>query len=164
LTGKLGGAVTDYGALADKLKGYVEAAKRAKKRPARYEIDPVAFYESVKAQIEKEAGKANIELRKRKLPTIERVFVPSFYGRLCLTFGTRLLCHVDLQESKERITAVISGPPHGLEIARKEYLFSQEATRLQASPIDEAEKVAVGYSPDQIAAEVVSGLLMGEFD
>ncbi len=125
--------MTDYGALADKLKGFREAAKRAKKRPARHEIDPVAFYESVKAQIEQEAGKANIELRKRKLPIIERIFMPSFLGKLSLTFGTALLCNVDLQEAKGRITAVIVGPPNRLEISRKEYVINPGAVDQQAS-------------------------------
>ncbi len=155
--------MTDYGALADKLKGSGEAVKSAHKRRVKHEVDPVAFYESVKAQIEKEVGKANVELRKRDLPVIERIFMPGFLGKLSLTFDTALLCNVELQEAKGRITAVILGPPNRSEISRKEYLINP-AVDQQASAIDEAEKVAVGYSPDRIAAEVVSGLLMGNFD
>ena len=151
--------MTDYGALADKLKGLEEAVKPAHERLARHGIDPVAFYESVKAQINEEVEKANVELHKRRLPTIERIFVPSLYGKLCLTFGVGLLCHVDLQEAKGRITVMISGPPHGLEIARKEYLLSRETTGLQAFPDDAAQNVAAGYGPDRLAAEIVSELL-----
>ncbi len=54
---------------------------------------------------------------------------------------------------------MISGPPNRLEIARKEYLLNPVEADLQAFPIGAAEKVAAGYSPDRIAAEIVSELL-----
>ena len=41
--------------------------------------------------------------------------------------------------------AVISGPPNALEISRKEFLLFE------------------GRDPEEIAVEIVSGLLMGEF-
>jgi hypothetical protein len=155
--------VIDYGALADKLKVSGEAVTQANKRRARHEIAPAAFYESVKTQIEVEVEKANEELRKRGLPIIERIFMPSFLGRLSLTFGTALLCSVELQESKGRVRAVIFGPPNRDEIARKDFLLNPEAADLQGSTMSEVEKVAVSYSPQRIAAEIVSGLLTGEF-
>ena len=156
--------MTDYGALADKLKGSGEGVQRGHKRLAGHGVDPVAFYESVKAQIEMEVEKANVELRKRDLPVIERIFMPGFLGKLSLTFDTALLCNVDLQEAKGRITAVILGPPNRCEISRKEYLINPAAVDPLARAIDKAEKVAIGFSPDRIAAEVVAGLLMGNFD
>ncbi|MGO8932403.1 MAG: hypothetical protein ACLQDA_01715 [Terracidiphilus sp.] len=135
----------------------------AAKRLANYGFDPVTFYQYVKAQVEEEVDQANAELRKQKLPLIERVFMPSFQGKLSLTFGIGFLCTVELLEAKGRIRAVIFGPPNRDEIARKDYFLSSEAVDLQDSPIEEVQKIAVGFSPHRIAAEIVSGLLMGEF-
>lgn len=153
----------NYGVLADRISGSVQAGSPARKRLARNGIDPAAFYESVKAQVEEEVGKANEELRKRGLSTIERIFIPSFLGKLSLTFGTALLCSVELHESKGRVRAVIFGPPNRDEISRKDFFLIPEAADLQGSPMSEVEKAAVGYSPQQIAAEIVSALMLREF-
>ncbi len=153
----------NYGVLADRINGLVQAGIPARKRLARNGIDPAAFYESVKAHVEEEAEKANAELRKRGLSTIERIFIPSFLGKLSLTFGTALLCTVELNGSKGRVRAVIFGPPNRDEISRKDFFLIPEALALQYSPTDEPQKAAVGYSPDRIAAEIVSGLLTGKF-
>ena len=102
------------------------------------------IYENVKVQVRHESEKANTELQKRGRGRIERVFLPSYQGRLCLTFGSQLLCTVDLQEAKGQIAAIITGPPNALEISRKEFALTQ-------------------YRPEQIAVEIVSGLLQGEF-
>jgi hypothetical protein len=99
----------------------------------------------VKLHVNTEIEKANVEMRKRKLDTIERIYMPSHRGKLCLTFGSGLLCTVDLQEGKRQIAAVISGPPNAMEISRKEF------------PLIE------GCNPERIAVEIVSGLIMGEF-
>jgi hypothetical protein len=113
--------------------------------------------------VEEEVGKANVELRKRGLTTIERVFIPGYLGRLCLTFGTALLLSVELQAAKGRIKAVIFGPPNRSEISRKEYLMGRQSLRSQDDRSNEQGKIAVAYDPDRIASEIVSGLLMGEF-
>ena len=155
--------MTDYGVLADRLSGSAQAGSPARKRLARNGIDPAAFYESVKVHVEEEVRKANEELRKRGLATIERIFIPGFLGRLSLTFGTTLLCSVELNEPKGRVRAMIFGPPNRSEIARKDFYLIQEAADLQGSPFDETRKAAVGYSPQRIAAEIVSGLLTGDF-
>jgi hypothetical protein len=155
--------VIDYGALADKLKVSGDAVKQANKGRARHGIAPAAFYESVKTQIEVEVEKANEELRKRGLPIIERIFMPGFLGKLSLTFGTALLCSVELQESKGRVRAVIFGPPNRDEIARKDFPLNPEVVDLKGPPMGEVETATVGYSPQMIAAEIVSALLMGDF-
>ena len=84
--------MTDYDALARKLKGMKKPGEPAAKRLANYGFDPVTFYQYVKAQVEEEVDQANAELRKQKLPLIERVFMPSFQGKLSLTFGIGFLC------------------------------------------------------------------------
>ena len=155
--------MTDYGVLADRLSGSLQAGSPARKRLARNGIDPAALYESVKVHVEEEVTKANEELRKRGLSTIERIFIPGFLGRISLTFGTALLCSVELNESKGRVRAVIFGPPNRDEISRKDFYLTQEAADLQGSTFDETEKVAIGYSPERIAAEIVSALMMREF-
>lgn len=138
----------------------VQAGGPARKRLARYGTDPSEFYESVKAHMEEEIDKANVELRKRGLSPIERVFIPGFLGRLCLTFGTALLLSVELEYTKGRIRAVLFGPPNRSEISRKEYSVNAPAPRSQAQSSNEFENVA--YGPDKIAADIVAGLLMGK--
>jgi hypothetical protein len=155
--------VADYGVLAERLSDLAQAGSPARKRLARNGIEPAAFYESVKAQVEEEVEKANAELRKRGLTTIERIYIPGFLGRLCLTFGTALLLSLELQETKGRIKVVIFGPPNRSEISKKEYFLGPQAPQSYTVPLEEYENIAVDCGPGKIAAEIVSGLLMGEF-
>jgi hypothetical protein len=156
-----GTAVTDYDKLAKKLQGMKSGAPAGNK-PASYGFDPATFYQYVKQQVEEEVDKANLELRKRGLPVIERVFMPSSQGKISLTFGTGFLCNVELNPARGRITALIIGPPNSAEIARKDFPLNPEAGP-QASAIHNAEETLIVYSPRRIAAEIVSGLLAGEF-
>jgi hypothetical protein len=123
--------VTDYGELAQKLSN----------QRSRAQWDREAGV--VKIHAGNEIEKANAELRKRKLGIIERLFLPSYHGKLCLSFGS-LLCTADLQEAKGHVTAVITGPPNHQEISRKDFALNE-------------------HDPEQIAVAIVSGLLMGEF-
>ena len=153
--------MTDYDLLEKKLKG-TKSGDPAGDKPASYAFDPATFYQYVKQQVEEEVDKANLELRKRDLPVIERVFMPSSLGKLSLTFGTGFLCNVELNPARGRITAMIIGPPNHAEVARKDFLLNPEPGP-QESAIDDAEESLVVYSPHRIAAEIVSGLLAGEF-
>jgi hypothetical protein len=135
--------VTDYGELAQKLSDQRSRARPAQEPGADRGMDAAAIYERVKVHASNEIEKANVELRKRKLAIIERLFLPSYHGRLCLSFGS-LLCIADLQEAKGNVTAVITGPPNHQEISRKDFALNE-------------------YRPEQIAVEIVSGLLRGEF-
>ena len=139
------GHVTDYGELAQKLSNQRSRAQSAQDAETERGMGHAEVYERVKLHVLDEIEKANVEMRKRKLDTIERVLIPSCRGKLCLTYGSRLLCTVELQEAKLQIAAVISGPPNALEISRKEF------------------PIIKGCDPEQIAVEIVSGLLMGEF-
>lgn len=153
--------MTDYDLLEKKLKG-TKSGDSTGNKPASNGFDPANFYQHVKQQVEEEVDKANLELRKRDLPVIERVFMPSSQGKLSLTFGTGFLCNVELNPARGRITAMIIGPPNHAEIARKDFLLNPEAGP-QQSAIEEPEEAPVVYSPHRIAAEIVSGLLAGEF-
>ena len=135
--------MTDYGDLADKLSNQRAHARPAQEAGADRRMDPAVIYERVKLHVSHEIEKANAELRKRRLGIVERLFLPSYHGRLCLSFGP-LLCTADLQEAKGLVTAVITGPPNQQEISRKDFALNE-------------------YRSEQIAVEIVSGLLMGEF-
>jgi hypothetical protein len=135
--------VTNYGDLADKLSNLQSHARSAQETGADWAMEPAVNYERVKLRVSDEIEKANVELRKRKLVNVERLFLPSYHGRLCVSFGP-LLCTADLHEAKGIVTAVITGPPNQQEISRKDFALN-------------------AYRPQQIAVEIVSGLLMGEF-
>jgi len=137
--------VADYGELAQKLSNQRSHDRSAQDAGAERELGLTDVFEHVKHHVSTEIEKANVEMRKRKLNTVERVFLPSYHGKLCLTVGSVLLCTVELQEAKGQIVAVLSGPPNAQEISRKEFLLVK------------------GCDPEQIAVEIVSGLLMGEF-
>jgi hypothetical protein len=137
--------VVNYGALAEQLNVQQARVRRSQKQPAAHGAnDARRIYERVRAVIDDEIEKANVELKKRKLATIERVRVPSYFGRLCLSFGSDVLCAVDLDEMQGEIIAVITGPPNAQELARKAFMLSE-------------------CQPEQIAEEIVAGLLAGEF-
>ena len=135
----------DYSKLAQKLSNQRSDAQSIQHAGVVRGTSLADVYEHVKLHVMNEIEKANVEMRKQKLNTIERVFLPSYHGKLCLTVGSVLLCTVELQESKELIAAVISGPPNAQEISRKEFLLFE------------------GCDPEKIAVEIVSGLLIGEF-
>jgi hypothetical protein len=137
--------VTDYGELAQRLSNQRSHAHSVEETAAGRELALADVYERVKLHVNTEMEKANVEMRKRKLNTIERIYMPSHRGKLCLTLGSQLLCTVELQEAKGQIAAVISGPPNAMEISRKEFPLIK------------------GCDPARIAVEIVSGLLMGEF-
>ena len=137
--------MTNYKQLADKLIQRRTHARHEQATAAAREMDAAQVYERIKLLVGNEIAKANTELRRRKLATVERVFMPCCQGRLCLTYGLDLFCTVDVQEGKSQITAVISGPPNATEISRKAF------------------KMDGDVNPEEITAEIVSGLLMGEF-
>jgi hypothetical protein len=136
--------VTNYGELADQLNIRRSHAGKTRDPVADLGVDGAQIYERVKVLVSHEIEKANIELQKRKLAIIERLFLPSYQGKLCLSFGSELLFIADLQEARGQITAVLQGPPNHQEISRKDFALNE-------------------YRPEQIAVEIVSGLLKGEF-
>ena len=136
--------MTNYGELADKLNSRRSHARLTQQPQAERGVSAAQIYEHVKVLVSHEIEKANVELHKRRLALIERLFLPSYQGRLCLVFGSGMLCAADLHEAKGQITAVISGPPNAQEICRKDFPLNK-------------------FRPEQIAVEIVSGLLRGEF-
>ncbi len=159
--------MVNYGELADRAQALQQASSpSAAESLKKSESDARLFFERVKESIAEEMSKANAELAKRRVEGIERVFSPGFHGKLCLTCGSSLFCSLDLQTVAEggRITAIMNGPPNGYEISRKEFLFSCQPQERSAPSEQGAREMAAGYSPGQIAVEIVSGLLQGKFN
>ena len=158
--------MADYAKLAEKAKALQDALKGSGGRLEPQEQDPVAFFDKVKAHLVSEMYKANVELSKRGVATLDRSFSPSFSGRFCFTFGTSMLCGVELdpRSGPRAIKATISGPPNAREIGRRIYFFSRTAQATPSFQEDESEGVMVrGLNPEEIAVDIISCILSGEF-
>jgi hypothetical protein len=159
--------VVDYGKLADKAKALQRAGRPGGEASQTPPADPRELYDKVKIFVLEEVTKANAELGKRGMVLIERVLSPSYTGRLCLSFGTTLLCNVDYTSNPEgacRITAIISGPPNAAEISRREFLAVNESPHREKLERLGTIPWKKGTTPQRIAVEIVSGLLAGEFE
>jgi hypothetical protein len=158
--------MNDYAKLADlaKLRMIVDRTAVEKHRELR--AARCTFFEGVKAHLADEMNKANMELRKKKAPTFDLLHLPNFDEEIFLTYGIDSLCRVGLgiMSGGCRITAVISGPPNGYEISRREYLCVQEASCSEVLHLVGAELTTVVACPDEIAADIISGILVGKFD
>jgi hypothetical protein len=158
--------VVDYAKLAEKAKALQDAAKGQDGRLDGQEQDPTAFFNKVKNHLVAEMYKANQELNKRGLSTLDRSFSPSFSGRFCFTFGVSLLCGVELDTryGQRCIKSTISGPPNAREIGRRVYLFNRASQQPQSFEGDETTGVIVrGLGPEEIAVDIISCVLSGEF-
>jgi hypothetical protein len=157
--------MTDYAKLADiaKLKEIVDHSAVEKHKELR--ADPCTFLERVKKHLMEEMNKANVELRKKRAPTFDRIHLPSLDEEVLLTYGTSSLCRVGLgiMSGGCRITAVISGPPNGYEISRREYRCKQEGGCREVLAVDELQSRTMAFSPDEVAADIISGVLVGKF-
>ncbi len=158
--------MVDYAKLADKAKALQEATKGASRYEKTLEYDPAVFYQAVKSHLVEEINKANPELSKRGVPTLDRSFLPSYAGKFCFTFGVSLFCSVemDTQPERHRIKAVITGPPNGNEVGRREYLFNRGGPEPPSYRAEEGVgTIVTGLGPEAIAVDIVSSILSGEF-
>lgn len=157
--------MVNYAKLADSAKKMQDARKSGSDAQKELRADPCAFFDSVKAHLATEMRKANVELRKRGAVTIDQNHLPGFDTEAFLTFGTDSLCRVGLgtRGGECRITAVICGPPNGCEISRKEYLCRQKAPCPDKIHAVGVESPSRGSSPEQIAADIISSILVGRF-
>jgi hypothetical protein len=79
--------VVDYAKLAEKAKANQDLARSTTGRPETEQYDPAIFYQNVKTYLVGEINKANPELSRHGVPTLDRSFLPSFLGKFCFTFG-----------------------------------------------------------------------------
>ena len=158
--------MVNYAKLAEKAKMIQIADKLEAERHKQLRADPCAFFEKVKKHIEEEMYKANVELRKRKAATFDRNYLPGFSDELFLTYGTDSLCRVGLGGSGAgcQVTAVITGPPNGYIISRKVYLCNQDKACQEVLPPVEEGMPPDGLCPEEIAVDIISGVLRGGLD
>ena len=158
--------MVDYAKLAEKARALQDAAAGITSKPEVREQDPLIFFDNVKSHLVAEIHKANAELGKRGVATLDRSFSPSFSKRFCFTFGTSLLCSVELDSRAYQplIRAIISGPPTGGEIGRREYVFNQRAQEPESFRADQSAGVIVtGLNAEDTAIDIISSILSGEF-
>jgi hypothetical protein len=153
--------VVDYGKLADKAK----MRQKAEILPTE-EVVPKAFFEKVRGQLLEEMNKANIELGKREAGSIGQNHLAGFDNEMFLTFGTDLLCRVTLNTMAGgcKITAVLSGPPNGYELSRKEYPFNCDGISTEMLLVKAAGASVVNTLSKKIAVDIISNLLAGKFN
>lgn len=149
----------DDGTLVETLRFSGQINLNGNQHPSGQEFNPCAFFEQVKLQILEEMKNANVELRKCGMASIGRVLVPCYLGRLCLTFGTALLCCVDFEAGKEQITSVIVGPPNRKEISRQEYSLSPGLAKQRDSSTFSVGNSESTQSPAVVASDIVSEIL-----
>jgi hypothetical protein len=58
---------------------------------------------------------------------------------------------------------VISGPPNGYEISRREYLCKQEEACREVIAIEESQAKTIAFGPEEVAADIIAGVLVGRF-
>jgi hypothetical protein len=158
--------MVNYEQLAAQAKAAQDAADFASRKAQESALDPKVFFERVTANLNEEMNKANAELIKRGIEPISRNHLPNFDGIVFLVFGIGYMCRVELdsQSGMSRVKASICGPPNGHELSRKEFFFGQGAPSF-ASPNAEPGPVRfAGPTPQEIAQEIIAGIVIGKFD
>jgi hypothetical protein len=157
--------MADYAELADIARARHDAEQRLAVTPLGLKADPKAYFDKVKTLIFTEMNKANVELHKSGAPLFGRNHLPTFDREIFVTFGTDLLCRIslELRAGRHFILASISGPPNGFELSRREYPCNNDASYLEMRSPGEAGAPVMGIRPEQIAVDIISSVLRGEF-
>jgi hypothetical protein len=158
--------MVDYEKLAAQAKAAQDAANFASRKAQETSVDPKVFFQRVTANLNEEMNKANVELEKRGIEPISRNHLPNFDGIIFLVFGIGFMCRVELdaQPRTPRIKAIICGPPNGYELSRKEFAFGQEASSSGLPNAEKGGSRVVGPTPQEIAQEIIAGIVIGKFD
>ena len=157
----------DYSKLADHAKSTQVADQLAIELHNRLKGDRCAFFGKIRAHLIEEMKRANVELMKRGAAAlIDQNHLPTYSDEVFLTYGTDSLCRVGLGVHGVgcQITAVISGPPNGYEISKKEYTCNRDKFCRVIIPEAKGGKPVVPSLPDEIAIDIVSSILLGRFD
>jgi hypothetical protein len=154
--------MVDYAKLATEAKRMQDAEKASVAKKHGMKVEPRIFFESVKTHLLEEMKKANVELHKRNAVGFGRNHMPGFDDEIFITFGTDLLCRITLAllGGRCRIKAVLSGPPNGYEISRKEYCFNEEESGVQVP----CEEPTGEVTSSQIAVDIISSVMVGKFN
>jgi hypothetical protein len=167
--------MVDYGKLLDEERARRESAIANAEAQRRREIELVAFFRSVEIAVGEEMAKANGELKRRGVPQIEGPFRPGKVGnageeQIELTFGVRRpACRLTLesiarQMGLSRMKVELLDDGHQVT-GRMHYLLEGEAADVKAyKPLVEGfpDRGSV-LSPEEIAQEIVPGIIRGRF-
>jgi hypothetical protein len=163
--------MVDYAKLLDEERARRDSALADAEAQRRREIELVAFFRSVEIALGQEMAKANQELKRRGAVTIEGPFRPvKSKEQFELTFGTRgPSCRLTL-ESIDPVMGLSRLKVELLDDARKvvgrmQYLLEGEADNVKAfKPLVEGfpDRGSVS-SPEEIAQEIVPGMIRGRF-
>jgi hypothetical protein len=158
--------MVDYEKLAAQAKANRDAAAFASRKAEESALDPKVYFKQVASYLNEEMNKANVELKKRGVDTISRNHLPTFEGVIFLVAGIGYMCRVELdaQPGMSRIRAMISGPPNGYELSRKEFFFGQEAVPSSSPTAEKTVLRIVGPTPQEVAQEIIAGIVIGKFD
>jgi hypothetical protein len=158
--------MANYENLADRAKVVQDADRLVTIKHQQLRADPCSFFARVRTHLIEEMNKANMELRKRNAALLSRNHLPGFENEVFLTFGTDSLCRVGLgiMRGMCRVTAVISGPPNGYELSRREYRCEQDANCKETISTRKEGEPYIPSRPDEIAEDIISGFILGRFD
>jgi hypothetical protein len=158
--------MVDYEKLAAQAKATRDAATFASRKAEESAFDPKGYFTQVTSHLNEEMNKANVELLKRGVDIISRNHLPGFDGVIFLSFTIGYMCRVELdaQPRMSRIKAIISGPPNGYEVSRKEFFFGQEASPSSSPNAEKAVLQIVGPTPQEVAQEIIAGIVIGKFE
>jgi len=163
--------MVDYAKLLDEEKARRDSAIANAEAKRRREIELVAFFRSVEIALGQEMAKANQELKRRGAPTIDGPFRPIREEELIeLTFGTRRpACRLTL-ESLDPLMGLSRMKVELLDDARNvagrmHYLLEGESENVEVfKPLVEGfPDRGSEHSPDEIAQEIVPGIIRGRF-
>jgi hypothetical protein len=167
--------MVDYAKLLDEEKARRDSAIANAEARRRREIELVAFFRNVEIALGQEMAKANQELKRRGAPTIEGPFRPgnvriSGAEQIELAFGTRKpACRLTLESTDphmglSRMRVELLDEARNVA-ARMHYLLEGEAQNVKAyKPLVEGfpDRGSI-CSPDEIAQEIVPGIIRGRF-
>jgi len=163
--------MVDYAKLLDEEKARRDSAIANAEAKRRREIELLAFFRSVEIALGQEMAKANQELKRRGAPTIDGPFRPIREEELIeLTFGTRrpacrlMLESLDPLMGLSRIKVELLDDARNVA-GRMQYLLEGESENVKVfKPLVEGfPDRGSEHSPDEIAQEIVPGIIRGRF-
>jgi hypothetical protein len=166
--------MVDYAKLLDEEKARRDSALANAEAQRRREIELVAFFRSVEIALGMEMAKANQELKRRGAPVIEGPIRPGRIGgsveQIDLVFGNRKpACRLTLesiarQMGLSRMKVELMDDSHQVT-GRIQYLLEGESADVRAyKPLIEGfPDRGSACSPEEIAQEIVPGIIRGRF-
>jgi hypothetical protein len=163
--------MVDYGKLLDEEQARRDSAVANAAAQRKREIELLAFFRSVEIALGQEMAKANQELKRRGAPAIEGPFRPNQgEEQIELTFGARRpACRLTLESidpvmGLSRLKAELIDDARN-PVSRMHYLLEGEAACVKAYRplVENFPDRGATSSPEEIAQEIVPGIIRGRF-